>query len=139
MLIGHYTCWDLKSKTRTFIFWQNITHNIKKVSCPFFKEHGQIVHLNNFTQQAHTVKKTASVLMLFVLTAILCSKLDVAFCTFVPVKRYVHVSMKTIWNMAVKRENGMILDKIAHKKKVSLSMRERVWVSETVSITENVK
>ena len=57
--------------------------------------------------QADKRKLTASVLMGFVLIAILCLKQRVDFTTFVPVNGSAHLSLKKILNVAVGKENSM--------------------------------
>ena len=66
-----------------------------------------IVKLRASTLQADRRKLIASVLMGFVLIAILCLKQWVAFTTFVPVKSCAHLSLKKISNVAVEEENSM--------------------------------
>ena len=56
------------------------------------------------TLQADRRKLPASVLMGFVLFAILCLKQWVATITFVPVKRSAHLSLKKKFNVVARRE-----------------------------------
>ena len=66
-----------------------------------------IVKLRASTLQADRRNLITSVLMGFVLIAILCLKQWVAFTTFVPVKSSAHLSLKKISNVAVGKENSM--------------------------------
>ena len=56
------------------------------------------------TLRADRRKSTASVLMVFVLIAILCLKPCAASINFISVKKYVHLSLEKIFNVAVKKE-----------------------------------
>ena len=80
---------------------------LKIWSCLNFNVQDLIVKLRASTPQADRKKLIASVLMGFVLIAILCLKQWVAFTTFVPVKSCAHLSLKKISNMAVGEENSM--------------------------------
>ena len=57
--------------------------------CPFFNEQDQITKLRASIQQAGRRKLTASIMMVFVSIARLCSKQWAAFNTFVPVTNLV--------------------------------------------------
>ena len=65
-----------------------------------------VVKLRAFTLQADRRKLIASVLMGFVMIAILCLKQWVVFTTFVFVKSSAHLSPKKISNMAERKENS---------------------------------
>ena len=75
--------------------------------CPVFNEQDQNVKLKASLKQADRRKLTALVLMGFVLIAALCLKPWVAFTTFVPAKKYVHLSLKRISNAVARRESSM--------------------------------
>ena len=76
-------------------------------SCFLFNVQYLIVKLRASTLQADRKKLIASVLMGFVLIAILCLKQWVAFTTFVHVKCCAHLSRKKISNVVVGEENSM--------------------------------
>ena len=80
---------------------------LKLWSCLIFNEQDVIVKMRASTLQADRRKLTASVLMSFVLIAILCLKQCVAFMIFVPVKSCIHLSLKKTSNVAVGNENSM--------------------------------
>ena len=96
---------------------------LKKWSSPILNVQDLIVKLRASTLQADRWKLIASVLMAFVLVAILCLKQWVAFTTFVPVKSSAHLSLKKISNMAVGKENSKNLDEAIYRRKVSLSLK----------------
>ena len=73
---------------------------LKIWSCVTFNVQDLIVKLRASTLQADRTKLTTSVLMDFVLTAILFLKQWVAFTTFIAVKSSAHLSMKKIPNVA---------------------------------------
>ena len=79
---------------------------LKIWSCLIFNVQDLIVKLRASTLQADKTKLTASVLMGFVLIAILCLKQWVALITFVPVKSTAHLSLKKISNVAEIKENS---------------------------------
>ena len=95
---------------------------LKIWSCLIFNVQDLIVKLRASTLQADRRLLIASVLMGFVLIAILCLKQWVAFITFVPVKSCAHLSLKKISNVAV-GENSMNWDEAIYKRKVSLSLK----------------
>ena len=74
---------------------------LKMWSSPIFNEEDQIAKLRASIQQVDRRKLTALVLMVFFLNAILCSKQWAAFTFFV--KRLVRLSLKTIFNVVVKK------------------------------------
>ena len=76
-------------------------------SCPISNEQDQKVKLKASLQQANRRKLTASVLMGFVLFATLCLKPWVALTTSVPVKSFVPLSLKKIFNMVARRESSV--------------------------------
>ena len=80
---------------------------LKIWSCPISNEQDQNVKMKASLQQADRRKLTASVLMGFVLIAILCLKPWVAFATSVPVKSCVLLSLKMIFNVVARRESSM--------------------------------
>ena len=104
MPTGLYTRWDIDSETSRFTPRQNKTRSFENL---IFNEQDLIVRLRASTLQADGRKLTASVLMGFVLIAILCLKQWVAFITFVPVKSSAHLSLKKISNVAVGKENSV--------------------------------
>ena len=77
---------------------------LKIWSCLIFNVQDLIVKGRDSTLQADRKKLIASLLMGFVLIAILCLKQWVALITFVPVKTCVHLSLKKISNAAVGEE-----------------------------------
>ena len=79
---------------------------LKQWSCLTFNEQDLIVKLRGSTLQVNR-KLIASVLMGFVLIAILYLKQWVAFTTFVPVKSSSHLSLKKISNVAVEKNKTM--------------------------------
>ena len=80
---------------------------LKIWSCLIFNVQDLIVKLRASTLQADRTKLIASVLMGFVLIAILCLKQWVAFATFVPVKSCDYLSLKKMSNVAIGEENSM--------------------------------
>ena len=74
---------------------------------PIFNEQEQIAKLRASIQQADSRKMTASVLIDFVVIATLCSKQWATFTSFVPVKKFDHLSLKKVFNVVVKRESWM--------------------------------
>ena len=78
---------------------------LKIWSCLIFNVQDLIVKLRASRLQAEKRKMIASVLIGFVLIAILCLEQSVAFITFVPVKSCVHLSLKKLPNVAVGGKN----------------------------------
>ena len=107
MPTGLYTRWDIDTETSGFTPRQNKTRNFERWSCLIFNVQDLIVKFRASTLQADRRKLTASVLMGFVLSAILCLKQWVALTTFVPVKSSSHLSLKKISNVEVEKENLM--------------------------------
>ena len=89
---------------------------LKIWSCLFFNEQDLIVKMRASLLQADRRKLTASVLMGFVLIAILCLMQWVAFTTSIPVKSCVPLSLKRIFNVAARRENSMNLDEAIYTR-----------------------
>ena len=81
---------------------------LEKWSCLFFNVQDLILKLRASTLQADRRKLIASVLMVFVLIAILCLKQWVAFTTFVFIRNSAHLSLKNLSNAAVGKQNSMI-------------------------------
>ena len=104
MPTGLYTRWDIDSETSRFTPRQNKTRSFESL---FFNVQDLLVKLRASTLQVDRRKLIASVLMGFVLIAILCLKQWVAFITFVPVKSCAHLSLKKISNVVVREENSM--------------------------------
>ena len=76
--------------------------------------------------------------MAFIRTTNLCLKLWSASITSVPVKRCVHLSLKIISNVAVRRESSMTWDETIYRKKSSLSLKFRsVNDGEVKSVRDN--
>ena len=86
-----------KTRPIALKIWSSLVFNVQHL----------IVKLRASTLQADRKKLIASVLMGFVLTAVLCLKQWDAFITFVPVKSCAHLSLKKISNEAVGEENSM--------------------------------
>ena len=91
---------------------------LKIRSCLFSNVQDLIVKLRASRLQADRRKLIASVLMGFVLIAMLSLKRWVAFTTFVPVKSCVHLSLKKMSNVAVGEENWMNWDEAMNRRKV---------------------
>ena len=131
----------VKTKPKAFIIW----------SWQIFNERDLIVKIRASTLQAYRRKLTDLVLMGFVLNAILCLKHWVASITSVPVKSCVHLSLKNIRNVGVRKEKLMNWGAIIHSKKISMSLNcdnVSVWdftrkslllnyISERVSLTDD--
>ena len=80
---------------------------LKIWSCLISNEQDRNVKLKASLQQADRRKLTASVLMGFVLIATLCLKRWVASTNSVPVKSYVLLSLKMIFNAVARRKSSM--------------------------------
>ena len=80
---------------------------LKIWSCLIFNVQDLIVKMRASTLQADRRNLIASVLMDFVLIAILCSKQWAAFTTFVSAKICAHLSLKKISKVAMGEENSM--------------------------------
>ena len=80
---GRYTRWDIDSETSGFSHRKNMICSFESIVMSFFNVQDLIVKLRAFTLQADKRKLTASVLMGFVLIAILYLKQWVASITFV--------------------------------------------------------
>ena len=80
---------------------------LKIWSSLIFNEQDLIVKMRASTLQADRRKLTASVLLGFVLIAILCFKQWVTFVTFVPVKSSADLSLKKLSKVALGKENSM--------------------------------
>ena len=93
---------------------------LKTWSALFFNEQDLIVKLRVSTLPLDRRKLTT--LMSFVLMAIPCFKQWVAFTTFVLVQSCIHLSLKKISNVAMRKKNSMKLDKAMYRRKVSLSL-----------------
>ena len=109
----------------------------KMWSCFIFNERDLIVQLRASTLQADRRQLTASVLMGFVLIAILCLKQWVAFITSVLVKSCVLLSLKRFFNAVAGRESWMRWDDTICKKKASSILKCEVWMVETVQNNQN--
>ena len=92
---------------------------LKIWSCHFLNKQDQNTKLRASTQQVDR-NVTPSVLIVSALIATLRSKQSVALTTSVPVKKFVRLSVNTIFNAVVKRENLMNWGKTIYKKKASL-------------------
>ena len=93
------------------------TAALRILSCPISNEQDQNVKLKACLQQADRRKLTASVLMGFVLIATLCLKPWVALTTSVPVKSFVPLSLKKIFDAVARRETSMHWDDTIYKRK----------------------
>ena len=115
----------LEYRFRTSRFTPHKTRHValKIWSFLIFNERDLIIKFRASTLPADRRKLTASVLMGFVLIAILCLKQWAAFITFVPVKRWAHLSLKKISNVAVGKENSMNWDEAINRRKVPLSLK----------------
>ena len=102
-----YTRWDIDSETSRFTPRQNKTRSFEKMVMSFFQRTRPDCKIESFYTTGRQKKYIASVLMGFVLIAILCLKQWVASTTFVPVKNCAHLSLKKISNVAVGEENSM--------------------------------
>ena len=92
-------------------------------SCLIFNVQDLIVKLRASTLQADRKKLIASVLMGFVLIAILCLMQWVAFTTFIPVKSSAHLSLKNISNVAIAKENSMNWNEAIYRRQLSLWLK----------------
>ena len=98
---GRYTCWDFDPQTNRFTPRQNKILGFEIIFMSYF--HRTRPNSKKQTiQQAEERKMTALVLMVFVLIATKCSEQLTAFAIFVPVKKFVLPSLKTIFNVVVK-------------------------------------
>ena len=105
---------------------------LKTWSCPIFNEQDLIVKLRASTPQADGRKLSTSVLMDFVLIAVLCLKRWVAFTTFVLDKSSAQLSLKKISNKcgSKKRElDELTRDNIQEKSFTVIKMSECEWWS----------
>ena len=91
-----------------------------------FNGRDQNAKLRASSLQPDRRKMLVSVLMDFILIAALCSKQWDAFTNFVPVKWYVHLSLKEISNAAVERECAMHSDEVIYKRNGSMSLKMSV-------------
>ena len=107
MPTGLYTRWDVDSETGRFTPRQNKTRSFENMVLSYFQRTRPGCKIESFYNKAGRRKLIASVLMGFVLNAILCLKQRVAFTNFVPVKSCAHLSLKKISNVAVGEENSM--------------------------------
>ena len=96
---------------------------LKICSSLIFNEQDLIVKRSASQLQADRRKLTASVLMGYVLIAILRLKQWVVFVTFVPVKSSTHLSLKKISNVAVGEENSINWYEAIYRRKVSLLLK----------------
>ena len=100
MPTGLYTRRDIDSETSRFTPQQKKTRSFENIVLTCFQRtRPDIVKLRASTLQADRRKLSASVLMGFVLAAILCLKLWVAFTNFARVTTYVLLSLKRIFNV----------------------------------------
>ena len=97
---------------------QNKTRSFENMVISYFKQ-DLIVKLEASTLQADRRELTSSVLMGFLLIALLFLKQWVAFITFVPVNSCVHLSLRKVWNVALREEYSMNWDKTIYRRKVS--------------------
>ena len=104
---GLYTRWDIDSETGRISPRQNKTRSFENLVKSYFQGTRPDCKIESFYTTGRQKKLIASVLMGFVLIAILCLKQCVAFTTFVPVKGCAHLSLKTISKAAVGEENSM--------------------------------
>ena len=96
---------------------------LKVWSCPVFNEQEQIAKKRASVQRIDSRKLTTSVLMVFVFIATLCLKDKAALTTFVRVKKFALLALKTIFNVVVKREGSMKWDEAIYEKKAWLFLK----------------
>ena len=106
MPTGLYTRWELDSKTGRFTPPQNKIRSFEKLVMSLFQRKDQNKKLEVFLQHADRKKVTALVLMGFILIATLRLKPRIAFTTSVPVRKYVLLSVKKIFNAVARREGS---------------------------------
>ena len=124
ILTGLYTQWDLHPETFKFRRQESQSRSLKIRSSPIFNEREQTAKSEASMQQADRKKLTAWVLIEFVLIATQCSKPRVVtFITFVPVKKGDRLSLKRIFNAAVRRKCSMNWHEAIYRKRVSLLMK----------------
>ena len=104
---GLYTRWDIDSETSRFTPRQNKSRSFENMVLSFFQRTRPDCKMRASTLQVDRRRLLASVLMGFVLIAILCLKQWVAFITFDFVKSCAHLSPKKKSNVGVGEENLM--------------------------------
>ena len=101
------TRWDIDSETSTPTPRQNKASSFENMVMSFFNEQDLTVKMRDSTLQAVRRKMNASVVMGFVVIAILCFRQCLASNTFVPVKNCVHLSPKKTSNVEVRKGRSM--------------------------------
>ena len=107
---------------------------LKTWSCPLFNEKDYIAQSRDSIEQADRWKRSASVLMVFALIGKLLSKQWATSTNFVHVKKFDRLSLKSIFNVVVKRERLMEWFEDFTKKKLHCRWIVGVWLVETVQI-----
>ena len=104
MSTGLYTRWHIDSETSGFTPRQNKTRSFENMVMSYFQRTRPDCKIESFYTTGRQKKTTPSVVMGFVLIAILCLKQWVAFTSFVPANSSTHLSLKKISNVVVGKE-----------------------------------
>ena len=123
MPTGLYTLWDIDSETSRFTLRQNRTCSFENMVMSYFQRtrpdcKNEIFYTTGREEEIDRFSVDG-----FVLDAILCLRQWLAFNTFVPVKSCVHLSLKEISNVAVRKKHSINRDGAIYKRKVSLSLK----------------
>ena len=102
-----YTRWDLDSKIMDSPLVKTKPVALKKWSRRVFNEQDHIATLRAIQQTERKIL-TDSVVMDFNVFATLCLKQWVAFVSSVYVKKLVHLSLKKIFNVVVRKDSSML-------------------------------
>ena len=117
-----YTRGDHDSEADRFTPRLNKTRNFEKLVKSYFRRTRPESEGKSLYKTTDTGKLIASVLKNFILPTTPCLKQWAAFTTLVPVKSYVHLSLKKISNLAERRGNLMHLEQAKYKRKHSVSL-----------------
>ena len=107
MSIGLYTHWDVHTRTKRITSRQSQTRSFENLVKSFSKLSRPDCKIEILYTTGRRNEMTVSVLMGSVLNASLCLEPRVAFITFTPVRRFVHLSPKKISNVVVGKESSM--------------------------------
>ena len=102
---GLITLCDLDPDTSSFAPRQHKTRSFENMVMSYFQRTRPVCRIESCYTKSRRQKLTTSVLIAFFLIATLCLKLWVAFITFLLVKRNVHLSLKKILNVVVRKED----------------------------------
>ena len=123
MVTGLYTRWDFDSETSRFIPRRNKTRSLENMVMSYFQRTRPECKIESFFTTSRQKKIDCFSVDGFCFIATLCLEPWVAFTTSVPVKKYVPLSLKRIFNVVARRESSMHRDGTMYRRKASVSVK----------------